>query len=541
VDDSGTWRRCAAAAGLCFCLAGGAVAQPAPTADGATAAVDVTAFEVRGHTLIAADRIDAVLAPFKGRRTLAELNEAAQAVQRLYAEAGYGGVVAYVPPQGGGGTIVIAVLEGRVASVQVRGASRYDETRVKAALPDLVVGVTPRLRRIDAQLQLANENPGRQLQVLLKPGSRPGDTEAEIQVNEQPLQRVSLQLDDTGNERTGEYRASATWQHADLSGHDDVLLAQYQTSPTEIGKVTVLSANYRLPVPAWMMALDAFAAYSDVDGGSGTTAAGDLHFVGRGRVFGVRATRYLPRLGETDQRLSIGIDDRRYLNDCAIAGLPDGACGPAGESVAVQPLTLEYSLNHGGAFAWGLSGGLQTNLHLGGRHSDEAAFDAVRSGAKPRYTVVHLSGFAGVAINDDWSLRWRLTAQLTGDALVPGEQFGLGGASSVRGYEEREVAGDSGFAASAELIGPNLLAAAESAAGWVLRPFMFADGGQVRNEDGAPCLGEWTRCTLIGYGLGARLDHARVQVRAALAAAARDGSTTRRHKARAHFAVIYTF
>jgi hemolysin activation/secretion protein len=37
---------------------------------------------------------------------------------------------------------------------------------------------------------------------------------------------------------------------------------------------------------------------------------------------------------------------------------------------------------------------------------------------------------------------------------VPGELFGVGGAQSVRGYEERELAGDSGLQASFEFTTP---------------------------------------------------------------------------------------
>ena len=44
---------------------------------------------------------------------------------------------------------------------------------------------------------------------------------------------------------------------------------------------------------AWTSALDMYAAYSDIDGGSTATVVGDLRFNGRGRLFGVRGTRYL--------------------------------------------------------------------------------------------------------------------------------------------------------------------------------------------------------------------------------------------------------
>ena len=72
------------------------------------------------------------------------------------------------------------------------------------------------------------------------------------------------------------------WQHADLTGHDDQFSINLQTSPTEPSMVRVASAGYRWPLPGLRAAIDLFAAYSNVDGGTQTIAAGDLSFAGAG-------------------------------------------------------------------------------------------------------------------------------------------------------------------------------------------------------------------------------------------------------------------
>ncbi len=531
-------RRAAASIVLVLAIAGG---SPAYAADAATpASVEVTAFQVSGNTLVTAEAIERALAPFKGRRTLEELGAAARAVQRLYVDMGYGGVVAYVPPQTrSDGVISLVVVEGRVSAVNVRGAQVFNEANIRASLPDLVVGATPRMRRIDAQMQISNENPSKRVRVLLKPGSGPGETEAEVTVQEGSLRHVTLALDNTGTSGTGEYRASVAWQHANLSGHDDVFTAQFQTSPTQPDRVRVLSAGYRFPRYKQLMVVDAFAAYSDVDGGSVPTAAGDLRFNGNGRIAGVRGTWYLPRVGEADQRVSLGVDNREYLNRCGIAGLPAGACGTAGASVSVQPLSLGYSLQSGGAPAFGLSASLQTNLKLGGRYSDAASFAAVRPDARVRYTALHYGAFASMAVAEAWDLRVRFAGQFSADALVPGEQYGIGGVNSVRGYQEREVLGDQGLLVSVELTGPNLMPLV-GPADRVLRIFAFADAGQAFNHFGTPCLGTSARCSLASLGIGSRFEWGRLQARLALAGALRDAVRTRKNDARAHFSVVYT-
>lgn len=524
-----------------------AVALPAPAQAQAqvqaqvaapAAEVEVAAFEVLGNTLLPPAMIDAALASFKGRRTLAELEAAAASVQRLYAQQGYGGVVAFVPPQAPeGGAVRIQVVEGRLSRIEVRGAQHSSEAQVRASLPDLVVGATPRLRRIDGQLQIANENPARRTEVLLQPGAETGQIDAVVTVHETPVQRGTLSLDNTGSGGTGRWRLGLGWQHADLSGHDDVLSAQFVTAPQNPTRVKVFSGGYRLPLYRWLTVLDLYAAYSNVDGGSTPTAIGDLSFAGRGRLYGLRASHHLPRWGEVDQRLVLGLDRRDYLNQCSIVGLPEGACGPAGESVTVQPVSAEYVLRAGGELAWGLGLGLHHNLRLGGARTGAANFEAVRPGARPRFTALRLNAFVGLPVFEDWTLQARMAGQWTRHALVPAEQFGIGGANTVRGYTERELIGDQGGFASLELLTPAL--ARDRLPG--LQGLIFFDAGAVRALHGAQCRLGRNRCTLASAGLGARAGHADTQLRLSLGVTLREGARTAKDKARLHAAFSHRF
>lgn len=529
----------------------GAAAQPAGAAEvpaDAAPLVDVQRYQVSGNTLLDPARVQAVLAAHTGPRSLAGLRQAAQAVQALYGEAGFAAVVVYLPPQpAADGVVTLNVVEGKVARIEVQGAQRLSAERVRAALPSLVEGATPRVRQIDAELQIANENPGRSMGVLLGPGTNPGEVVATVQVAEQPVQRFTVSLDNSGNDRTGAYRLGLGWQHADLTGHDDLLGLQLQTSPTDASSVKVASAAWRLPLVRQRAAMDLFAVYSDVDGGVQSTLAGDLRFAGRGRVFGARMVWYLPRWGEFDQRLTTGLESRDYLNDCTIDNQP-GSCLAAGESVAVQPLTLDYAAQSGGPTPASLNVSLSHNLALGGRHGSAAAFEAVRPGAPRRYTVLRASGSLTVPLSSLVALPLLEGAQLTGrfaaqhsaDRLVPGEQFGLGGAGSVRGYAERELAADTGFLLSLELVSPRLgegllPAAAE------LRGMVFADGGQVRSLGGAECRPGHGSCSASSLGLGARLAWGPVQWRFAVAQAQQDAGSTRAHGWRSHVALIASF
>jgi hemolysin activation/secretion protein len=520
-----------------------AVNGPRALAQDAAAAerrVQVQRFQVEGATLIPAARIDAALAPLRGARTLAELRQAAEAVQRLYVQAGYGGVVAYLPPQAvQDGTVQIAVIEGKLATVAVAGAKdAAGEARLRATVPALQRGSTPRLAVIDRQLQMANENPSRQVRLLLKPGEQPGQIDAELSLRQRDPMQFTLSADNTGNERTGRSRVGLGWQHADLGGAGDVASLQYQTSPGRMSGVTVVSAAYQRPVPAWLMSWQAYLLYSDVEAASADTAVGTVRISGRGRIGGLRGQWVLPRWGDTDQRFSVTLEGREYRNRCELDSV--GSCTGSDTEVLAAPLTLEYAARSVGRVLWSGSLALAHNTGLGGRRADAASFASLRPGAERRFSAVRLAAALGTPGGADWQAQLRLNLQWTADALISGEQFGLGGAASVRGYEERELVGDRGAVLVLEVVSPQWLerATADSPS---LRGLLFADGGAVDNQLDAPCRLAFTRCSIAGAGIGLVFELQGLQARLAVARALREGALTARGDARAHASVSYSF
>ncbi len=529
---------------LCSLWAMPASAQPAPAARPAPpATAEVSQFAISGNTLLPQSAIDVALVPYRGRRTVAELQQAALTVQNLYRDAGFGAVIVYLPEQNfASGQVMLKVVEGRIREIVVIGAQRSKTQSLRDQLPELREGRTPQLRTLDAQVQLANQNPSRQIAVVLEPGAATGDVDARISVVERAATAWTLSAENTGTEQTGRWRAGAGWRHADLWGRSHLLSLAAQTSIEKASAVRIGSIAYSAPLPAWAMRLDAYAARSNVDGGSTATAAGALQFVGRGNVLGVRATRLLPRIGNLEQRITAGVDHREYLNDCSIAGLPEGACGAAGQSVAVTPLTIEYALQRGGDEAQGVHVALSRNLDRGGRHAAASNFEAVRAGAKPAYTTLRLDAQLQrplSALGSAWRWQLRAFAQFTPDALVPGEQFGLAGAGVVRGYDEREVIGDNALAASFELWGPELGGARWLGRGW--RALGFVDAGRVSNRHDAQCRTGLTRCTLAAVGIGLRSGPGPWQLRADLAVPLKDGNRSDRHHAKLHVAASVTF
>jgi hemolysin activation/secretion protein len=155
--------------------------------------------------------------------------------------------------------------------------------------------------------------------------------------------------------------------------------------------------------------------------------------------------------------------------------------------------------------------------------------------------VARLSAFGSRALPAGFAVAGRLSAQYSPDALIPGEQIGLGGASSIRGYREREVAGDQGLLFNLEALGPDL-GPAFGADGVRLRPLAFFDYGRVANHNDTPCARSDTSCSLAGAGLGVRFNYGkRVSARLDVARALREGTLTGSGSTRGHFALNLVF
>ncbi|MFO1252965.1 MAG: ShlB/FhaC/HecB family hemolysin secretion/activation protein [Inhella sp.] len=287
---------------------------------------------------------------------------------------------------------------GQLSAVEVRGvpAVQHEAVRAPARAADRHAR---KVRRLDAQIQLANENPAHQTQVSPQPGVQPGQVEAVLTVQQQPPSRWHARLDNSGGERTGRWRAARAGLAARQLRRRRPR-AQHRVPNRARGALgrQGLRAGLRQPF-ASLLALDTYGAWSDVDSGTSRTAAGDLAFSGRGRVMGLRLSRYLERAGNVDQRLQVALE-QRHLPERLFDRRHTGACGAAGASVRLQPLSLGYT-----AQAVGTSAGVCTPackaIWPWAVTATQAAFEAIRPDMKRRYGLLRFGGDLGLPL-DDW-------------------------------------------------------------------------------------------------------------------------------------------
>ncbi len=125
-------------------------------------------------------------------------------------------------------------------------------------------------------------------------------------------------------------------------------------------------------------------------------------------------------------------------------------------------------------------------------------FEAFRPGANPAYVYGRLGATWQDPHTETWSWKLRGNIQLATGALLPTEQLALGGNATVRGYPERILLADSGYALSAELSTPTLSKDLGPLGRSTIRGIAFLDHGLGwREGDGSK--------SLTGAGLGTRI------------------------------------
>lgn len=500
---------------------------------------EIRSYRIEGNTLLQPEKIDKVLSAFVGKqKDFGDVQRALEVLQELYQESGYAGIQITLPEQElERGDVMFKVVEPRIGRVLVEGNEHFSAENARRSAPGLIPGKTPMTRDVAASMRVANENPAKQSAVLLRPGAVEGEVDAVIRIADVPPLRYSFNVDNTGTPETGILRTGFALQHANLFDSDHVLTAQLITAPNNFNDVQVFGLGYRIPFYERGDSLDLIGGYSTVDSG---TVQNLFNVSGQGSVYAARYNHNLRKYGDLEHRVIYGFDFRAYQNLVT----PVGGTFNFVPDITVHPLSATYSSQlRQERREYGLYLGILQNIPGGNDGTDEV-FKNSRREARASYRLWRAgTSFTG-GFNKDWQYRIKLDAQYTRDALIAAEQFGLGGAESVRGFNERYTTNDKGFRSNWEIYTPELgaLIGLDAAK---LRMLAFYDTGKLSRNFTQP--GELESVSLDSGGLGLRMNYgSNFTMKADFAQVFHDGSQQgnppgRRNANRWHISIGYVF
>ncbi|MDD2796334.1 ShlB/FhaC/HecB family hemolysin secretion/activation protein, partial [Acidocella sp.] len=453
---------------------------------------DIGRYVADGATLLSPGEIAAAVGPYTGRgKDFSDVQYALEAIEGLYADRGYSAVHVLLPEQElESGTIHFQVIESRFGQVTVKDNRHTGKQNALNALPGVRPGGIPRARDIARQLRLANENPARQLNVVLKGGERDDLVDASVLVKDLKPEQWTVSLDNTGSKETGISRLGLAYRHANLFDRDHVGQVQIQLSPQYPDRVKVLGGGYKVPLYGSGHSVEFFGGYSNVN----SLIGGLTNFQGGGLILSSRYHIPLQRIGSFDPKLSLGLDWRRFSKIEQTDPVPPVTLY---NPIVVSPVSLSYALQ--GKLArsdinLNLSWTVNAAVMNGGKKADFAAYvPNTVSTLTPAYKVARYGAGYFTQVGQDGQIRLAFSGQWSRDELIPGEQFRLGGADGVRGFTEGSESGERGAKLNLEAYLP-----AYARGDFNLRGLIFADAGAVRaNSSGLTT-------TISSAGLGLR-------------------------------------
>ena len=451
----------------------------------------ITRYAVEGATLLTPAEIEAAVAPFIGTdKDFSDVQSALEVIEALYADRGYSAVHVLLPEQEmEAGTVRFQVIEGHYGKVTVKNNRFFSEANLLNAIPSVRGGGVPHSRQVARELRLANENPARQLNVVLKGGERDDELDASLQVSDSKFSQWTLTADNSGTVETGRSRISLAYRHANLFDADQVAQVQAQISPEHTDRSQVVGGSYRIPLYGLGHSVEFFGSYSNIN----AVVGGLSNFQGGGLMFSTRYNVPLERRGTFDPRVSFGLDWRRFDKIELTSPPPTTLFG----EIVVTPLSAAYATQ--GRLGKGdvaLNTSLTVNVPVAGsgKSADFAAYDRINTAApEPHYKVLRFGASYFLPLAADWQWRTAFSGQWSNDRLIQGEQIRLGGADGVRGFSEGSETGERGGKLNLELYAP-----AWNMGGLGTRGLLFADAGRVQPETG-----DSTGIASLGLGLRA--------------------------------------
>ncbi|ETD38656.1 ShlB family hemolysin secretion/activation protein [Pseudomonas chlororaphis subsp. aurantiaca PB-St2] len=419
-------------------LPGKEAAPTAPTAPADTRCFPIQDIELKGVDSLSASEQARLLKPYIGQCLgVSQLNELLKVITDYYLEKGLVTSRAYLPQQDlSGGHLKVLVVEGRLEGLKGAADSQLSERELAMAFPGQV-GALVNLREIEQLVDQLNRLPSNQAQMELAPGKEVGGSQVLVKNTAQKPWRAGLSRSNDGQRSTGEQQWGTTFDWDSPLGLADQLMLRGGHDAMSDHQHTSNNAmlSYNLPWGWWNFSY----TYSQSEYRSQAQANGfNFKQSGDSQNHQLRAERVILRDALSKTSLNAGLAYLRtnnFIEDSKLA-LSSNRLSEA-----------QFGINHGRRI-----GGAFVNLDLGMQHGI-GAFDAQDNGhpgpgepnARYRKYTATLSYLQPFKLwGESLSFSSLMTGQRSEDVLFSPQRTSLGGQSSIRGYKDQSLSGDSG-------------------------------------------------------------------------------------------------
>jgi hemolysin activation/secretion protein len=448
--------------------------------------VVVRKLRITGNTAVSEAELAKLAAPYENREiTSTDLEELRRQLTLYYVNRGYVNSGAVIPDQSiQDGVIDIRIVEGRLARIDVEGTRHFRRDFFSDRIA-LHAGPPLNLVNLEQGLQMLLRDPlVASINAQLAPGERPGEAVLKAQVAEAPRYDLGISLDNKLSPSLGEAALGLNGEIRNIVGYGDVLSGA-------LGIAEGIRYDVKLRYRTLVSARDTAAAvyYEKASSKVVQKPFNVLDITSELETVGVQVSHPVYRTPNSQVSLAAALERRESTT-----------------TLLGEPFSFSPGVENGKATVSVLR--LVQDLVDRGRDQVLAARSSFSFGLDAFGSTVHKdepdSRFVAWLGQFQWvrrlgergdQLHFRLNGQLANDALLPIEQFSVGGLDSVRGYRTNQLVRDRGYTGSLEYRLPVF----SNPTGWQnLQLALFLDHGGAQNKAGP----NPSPSHLTGSGLG---------------------------------------
>lgn len=404
-------------------------------------------FKFSGNTVFSNEQLNKLIEPYKNQQLgMNKLKEITSVITKYYRDNGYFVARAYLPQQTvKDGIIEIAVIEGTYGGFDIKNTSLVNDETVQNYMDYLKNGQIVSTESLERQMLLINDLSG---VVVTNAEVYPGDEvgTSKFAITTSPMNKYTgySVLDNYGSRYTGQARLNVGLNVNSLTNVGDTLTTTGLISNTADLKNISMYYTRPLGYTGLIGSLNGSITKYELDRIPNYEAFGSAKNIGASLSYPIVKTRSYSQTISLDYLHKIMDDTNGAVNNTE----------KSEKSVDSVTLRLDEKRNTN---ILELPGKLYTSIGITtGRvnlDNDVAKINDQIIDTQGNFAKLNLSIIHNQQLNPQLSLKTTLKGQKSlGKNLESSEDISVGGSQGVRAYEDSELSGDQGYAASLDLI-----------------------------------------------------------------------------------------
>ncbi len=393
-----------------------------------------TTITIKNMTLLSSDEQNLTISPFIGRcNGIRSLNSLAELLSKAYMDKGYITSRVYLVPQDiSGGAVEFYALEGKIAHVT------SDNAKTSGAFIGLE-GEPLHLGDLESSIEQVNRLRSNKTTMDLLPAKEEGATDIILNSKETLPFFGSLGMNNYGSDATGKFQLFGSFVWENFFGFSDIFSINMNTTDKQRTGQKSFGNTYTYSVPLgkwlWDASISRFTYSQSILGLNGTYIS---H--GESEVYSLSTTYKLFHTRTQNIELSAQMAQKKTLSmiegsiiDASTYTLSVGRAGI--KYVYQQPSWEMYSLID----------------YYHGLNPFNPTTDGSLKHDFSKWTL-SVGGTKYLDTTPPSTYQFSGYAQHSNDLLYSVEQIGIGGSYSVRGFQTKNISGDSGWYARNDLL-----------------------------------------------------------------------------------------